>query len=72
MITLYVIYDRPSDYPDNFVVRAWKLDRFGKCLPSWDARLANDLESARSCIPKGHMRFPRLKRDDPVIVEVWM
>ncbi|TAL42613.1 MAG: hypothetical protein EPN91_07915 [Salinibacterium sp.] len=67
-----VIYNRPSDYPDGYLVKTYIVERgniapgkiLGHSLPS--------LEAARELVPDGMWRIERLPGDDPVIVEVWV
>lgn len=68
---LFAIYDHPRDYPQNFVVREW---RIGQCfaVPNEKAHaIVATIEEARASIPPGYMRSPILEQD-PKIVEVWL
>lgn len=67
----WVIYERPADHPDHFVVRRWIIIP-GKALPTDELHLADTLEEARAFIPPGLTRMVRSPGDDPVIVEVWI
>lgn len=67
---LWVIYERPKDYPDHFVVRRWTVD-VGRAIPEKLAALATTLEEARDIVPDGLHCIPRHESDDPCIVEVW-
>lgn len=69
---IYAIYDHPKDYPDNFVVRAWRPRADGGLDVSLVAHLATSLEDARAWVPRGFARMDRHDNDDPVIVEVWL
>ena len=74
---MWVIYDHPRDYPDNFVVRLWEIkpDGFSEmCVkPSLNNfHLVKTLDEARQLIPVGLHAIPRFANDDPVIVEVWV
>ena len=68
----WTIYDHPKDYPDNFVVRRWKLGDKDKPIPEQECSLASSLEEARKFIPDGLVRIPPLFGEDPVIVETWI
>jgi len=70
-IWCYTIYERPSDYPDQFVVRAWFVER-GAVTAYEPVGLADTLDDARALIPVGRERIPRVQSDDPVIVESWL
>ncbi|MBA3240044.1 MAG: hypothetical protein H0T60_02310 [Acidobacteria bacterium] len=72
VISTYAIYERPSDYPNHYVVRRWDVyEGVPAAVPAWDAKLADTLEGARAELPPG---LDCLGRDpvDPVIVEVWL
>ena len=69
---MYVIYDRPSDHPDGFVVREWFVCP-GKLLPSTLMGEATaSLEDARKLVPQGLVNIGRQEGDDAKIVEVWV
>lgn len=64
---IFVIYDHPTDHPDDFVVRKWiGLD------PREIVGKASTLEDARKLVPAGASRMPRFAGDDRVIVETWL
>lgn len=68
-LTQYVVYERPADYPDGYVLRLWVVDANGP-VPG-EARCFDTLEKARLAVPDGFIRLPRAADDDPSIVEVW-
>lgn len=71
----YVIYERPKDYPDKFVVRRWVIKAGNEeeaLIADKAAVLVNTLEQARAVVPQGLYRIPRAQEDDPVIVETWI
>ncbi len=69
-MTMWVIYENPSDYPGQFVVRRWAV---GECMVADRFETVTEsLESARQSIPAGLYRLGRQVDDDPVIVEVWL
>lgn len=75
MITVWVIYERPRDYPGLFVVRPQHphRDAYGDFYVTYgDATTHRTLEEARQVIPPGLVRVPRDPRDDPKIVESWI
>jgi hypothetical protein len=67
---VWTIYERPRDYPDSYVVRAWTT-RGGEPTPG-PARTAPTLDAARKLVPRGMHRLPPFPGDDPVIVETWI
>jgi hypothetical protein len=69
VITLYVVYDHPRDYPDEFVVRRWNMDRPELGEPF--ARGAS-LEAVRAALPRNLWNLGRSRNDDDAIVEVWI
>ena len=71
---LYVIYDNPTDHPNKFVVRVWKLKGEPpktRLIPGGIVSVKDTLEDARKAVPEGwgRMSFPGL--EDPVIKETW-
>lgn len=73
-IVMWTIYDRPKDYPDKFVVRAWTVyDGNPVPVPGAKVYTADTLEEARKFVPAGLVRFAKHPtHDDPVIVETWL
>lgn len=76
VMTQWIVYFNPSDYPGLYVVRPWDIVR-GELEPRsrrehW---LCSTLEEARALILRGDPGLyclPRNPGDDPVIVEVWL
>lgn len=67
-LPMLVIYARPSDFPDAYVVRLF-CDGLAMTLCS----IFRTLEAARAMIPDRHfVRMERNEGDDPVIVETWI
>jgi hypothetical protein len=72
ILTQYVIYERPKDYPDSFVVRCWDIKRGADApIPHAVGCLCASLEEARDQVPVGHVNIGRMAEDEPQIVEVW-
>lgn len=69
VVRQYAIYEHPSDYPDGYVVREWRIDS-GTPVPG-EARTAATLEDARGLLPAGVEKVP-VPENDPAILEVWM
>ena len=71
-LSMWVIYERPKDYPDGFVVRRQSAVPGGQILIDRVAQYAPDLETARRLVPPGLVMLTRNAEDDPVIVETWL
>jgi hypothetical protein len=67
---MWVIYDHPSDYPNAWVVREWKIADEPVAMPN--VIIAKSLKAARAAIPPGLFCMPRWQGDDPAVVEVWL
>lgn len=71
-IVMFVIYDHPADFPNEFVCR--------RCYPDagrveFDPDLfarGKTLGEVRDQIPAGACRLEWSPDDDPVIVETWL
>ena len=70
-LSMWVIYERPRDYPEYFVVRRWRVDRAGASALEACALVAS-LADAREHVPRGAVNIGREPEDDPVIVESWV
>ncbi len=68
----FVIYSKPADHPDHFVVREYNIDAAGRVKATDSFSFHSDLEAARAAIPEGLYCSPRYPNDDPVIVETWL
>lgn len=66
----FVIYERPKDFPEHFVVRRWTITH-GRTAPDLVACLCSTLAEARETVPPDLVCMPRMDDDDAVIVEVW-
>jgi hypothetical protein len=71
---VYTIYDHPADYPEHWVIRAWRiLAHSADPEPRPEGVvLVTTLEAARAAIPPGLARLPRQVNDDSKIVESWL
>lgn len=71
----FVVYDHPSDAPEHYVVRQWRLkDGFRAMIPDdrFEMR-SNDLSLIHAeLLSMGLYRTAPGPEDDPVIIEVWM
>lgn len=74
VISQYVVYFNPSDYPGKFVVRRFDiLRRIPEPVPAKEPLIVtDDLERARCAVPFGLHRLPRFAGDDANILEVWI
>lgn len=72
-LSMWTVYDHPSDYPEKFVARRFDVDKDG-ARPSASIIVAPDLETLRGIL-LCEMRLTCLTRnegDDPCIVETWL
>jgi len=73
LLTLWVVYDHPADYPDDVVVRRWQVGREEAPVRTSVVECYPDLEAARDALEqRGLVCVPRSAPDDPVIVESWL
>lgn len=71
-LVMYTIYDHPKDYPQNFVVREWRITALG-LYHTENRWLYESLEAARQPLEnRGLVCVVRQEKDDPVIIETWM
>lgn len=69
----YVIYNNPRDYPNKFVVRRFAIIVDMPLADMEPIGVVNSLHEARALVPVNFdFKMPRLPRDEPQIVEVWM
>lgn len=66
-ISLWVIYEKPLDYPEKYVVRHWI-----NTTPTKTMYIADTLDEIRKKIPSGLVNIGRKAEDDPKIKEVWI
>jgi hypothetical protein len=67
-LSMWTIYDHPSDDPDVFVARRFELDQ-----PTADMVITKDLASIRRTFQRAGLTcMTRLEEDDPCIVETWL
>jgi len=73
LLTVWVIYDHPSDYPNSYVLRPQVLVRGQKepvaLSQAWTADTPDQL---RRIIPPGLHRLDRQPDDHPQILETWI
>jgi len=71
-LAVWVIYHRPKDYPDGYVLRCQYAMPGGTTEISKDAWFGDTLESLRAIVPPGLVRMSRHPNDEPHIVETWI
>ena len=71
VLVIWVIYERPRDYPNSYVVRPQAMVD-GMLIASQECVVAPTLEAARAALPHGLTMIPRFENDDPAIVETWI
>ena len=74
-LTIYVIYDHPTDYPEHWVVRHHTIIP-GEARPCVIAvgppTLHNTVDDARASLPPGLYNLPLFPNEDPKIFETWI
>lgn len=71
LLSMWVIYDHPSDLPEHIVARRHEVHATGP-MPTDDLILGNSVRSVRAQLPQGLDCLPRAPGDDPHIIEVWL
>ena len=72
LLTIWVIYRHPSDYPGKWVLRGQDAMRDGTVRPHGKLVVADSLEAARAWLPPGLDLMQRHPADDPAIYETWL
>jgi len=68
----WVIFDRPADHPEDFVLRAFFIMPGGKVYADSVAWKAKTVDELRRLVPRGLHCLPRFDKDDRAVVEVWL
>lgn len=74
-LSIWCVYEKPRDYPNNWIARRWEIYCDGKTLPTNDVIVSLSLEDVRGCLESeqyGLVRMVRHPNDDPKIVETWI
>lgn len=72
MLSMWTVYDHPSDFPKGFIARRWEIERSG-AEPTADVMRAYDLEPLREQLRNmGLTCLDRNPEDEPQIVETWL
>lgn len=69
-LDIWVVYDRPQDYPGQVVARKWMALQ-GEVLATSVVITGNTVDDVRAQIPPGLFCQPRDENDDPHIIECW-
>lgn len=69
-LSMWTVYEKPSDYPGHFVARRWLSG--ATVVATSDVLLAGDLALLRAMLPQGLHCLPAQPGDDPAIVETWL
>jgi len=72
VMSMWTVYDHPTDYPRHFVARRFVVLGGGLFGPTDDARFATTLSELRTMLPRGLYRLDRMPDDDPKVLEVWL
>lgn len=69
MISLWTVYENPSDYRGRIVAR-----RFENMTPTADVIVGDSFEAVSAAIPgrASLVWLPRMPGDDPCIVGTWL
>ena len=70
-LPMWIVYDRPADYPQHVVARQW-LVLAGRLIATNDILIADDLEALREQLPPGLIPLARNDIDPPSVVETWL
>jgi len=73
-MNLYTVYESPSDYPDNFVVRRWEIVAPDNVPVAMNVVIiGQNLDIIRKELREmGLFRIPRDVSDDKKIIETWL
>jgi hypothetical protein len=72
LLTIWVIYKNPRDFPGKWVLRGQDAISGGGVQPHETARFADTLEGVRAHLPPGLVLLSRHPDDDPAIYETWI
>lgn len=73
VLTVYVVYAQPTDYPESYVLRGQDVLRGGEIRPHpQPLAVAPTLEEVRARVPRGCTLLAPDARDPPQIVETWI
>lgn len=78
-LSMFVVYERPEDYPEHFIVRRWEVVGPVAVPKEMVGEPVNTLEEARALVHRGAgaigidpVMTTRSPEDPPCIREVWL
>lgn len=72
-LVMWTVYDRPKDFPNNFVARKWLIDHEGHAISTGNLMVCHDLAMIHFQLTNmGLHRIERDRNDDACIVESWV
>jgi hypothetical protein len=72
-LSMWTVYDHPTDFPDTFVARRFEIRGGDEPFATSDVMVAMDLEVVRLWLQEnGWVCLGRYENDDPLIVETWV
>jgi hypothetical protein len=72
IVSMWSVYDRPTDYPDGFIARRFEVPALGPPTAT-DHTLTGELNEIRKTFYRaGLFRLDRNPEDEPQIVETWL
>lgn len=73
VLAMWVVYERPKDFPEGFIARRWSVLDGGRLQASTNEVITGaSLLEVRGKLPRGLHRIHRDPRDEPQIVETWL
>ncbi|HTF67534.1 MAG TPA: hypothetical protein VK638_33125 [Edaphobacter sp.] len=69
--SMWVVYERPKDYPASYVVRRHVMSQGGGYATP-DHSVHATLDEARAAVPPWTVRLRRDPNDEPQILESWI
>ena len=72
MMAVWVIYERPRDYPSGYVLRAQFVMKDRTIRPDEIAWYSDNPDKLRSILPPNLNKLMPSQRDDPTVLETWI
>lgn len=72
VLTVWVIYERPADHPDSYVLRPQFTMNDNTIRASTVAWKAPDPDTLRAILPPGLVKLLPQPGENPVILETWI
>lgn len=72
-LTMWTVFDHPTDYPDHFVARLFEVDADGPRATA-SIIMATEVDALREVLEfeMGLVRILRSEGDEPRIMETWL